>query len=195
MTHCDTPVILDISLWERPRPDNWAISLIITGWMLVGMIVTLVGIQRQLSTECDQPKRATPPLGSLRWRHNELDGVSDHQPHVYSGADQRKHQSSASLAFVRGNSQGTGEFPAQMASNAENVFIWWRHHVNWWNRHSRKRRLTGTGQKWRSTAKVSDSLERSFRYCQGPYIDIDIDFQQLWGKTWGKCMYIVAFCT
>ena len=34
---------------------------------------------------------------------------------VYSGADQRKHQSSASLAFVR-------EFiPAQMASNAENV--------------------------------------------------------------------------
>ena len=22
----------------------------------------------------------------------------------------------------------TGEFPSQMASNAENVFIWWRHH-------------------------------------------------------------------
>ena len=41
---------------------------------------------------------------------------------VYSGAGQRKHQSSASLAFV------TGEFPAQMASNAENVSIWWRHH-------------------------------------------------------------------
>ena len=48
---------------------------------------------------------------------------------VYSGAEQRKHQSSASLAFVRGiNSQVTGEFPAQMASNAENVSIWWRHH-------------------------------------------------------------------
>ena len=26
------------------------------------------------------------------------------------------------------NSPGTGEFPAQMASNAENVSIWWRHH-------------------------------------------------------------------
>ena len=39
---------------------------------------------------------------------------------VYSDADQRKHQSSAS--------PGTGEFPAQMASNAENVSIWWRHH-------------------------------------------------------------------
>ena len=48
---------------------------------------------------------------------------------VDSEADQRKHQSSASLAFVQaGNSPGTGEFPAQMASNAENVSIWWRHH-------------------------------------------------------------------
>ena len=27
-----------------------------------------------------------------------------------------------------GNSPGTGEFPAQMASKAENVSIWWRHH-------------------------------------------------------------------
>ena len=38
---------------------------------------------------------------------------------VYSGADQRKHQSSPL----------TGEFPAQMDSNAKNVSIWWRHHV------------------------------------------------------------------
>ena len=43
----------------------------------------------------------------LQWRHNERDGVSNHQPHNcllnrYSGADQRKQQSSASLAFVRG---------------------------------------------------------------------------------------------
>ena len=39
---------------------------------------------------------------------------------VYSGADQRKQQCSASLAV----------FPAQRASNAENVSIWWRHHAN-----------------------------------------------------------------
>ena len=37
---------------------------------------------------------------------------------VYLDTDQRKHQSSASLVFVRG-----------MASNAENVSIWWRHHA------------------------------------------------------------------
>ena len=43
---------------------------------------------------------------SSQWRHNERDSVSNHQPHqclltVYSSADQRKHQSFASLAFVR----------------------------------------------------------------------------------------------
>ena len=48
---------------------------------------------------------------------------------VYSGTDESKHQSSASLAFVRGIHRGHGEFPAQMASNAENVSIWWRHHA------------------------------------------------------------------
>ena len=44
---------------------------------------------------------------------------------VYSGADQWKHQRSASRAFVR---EFTGEFPTQRASNVENVSIWWRHH-------------------------------------------------------------------
>ena len=43
---------------------------------------------------------------------------------VYSGADQRKHQSSASLAFARGIHRSP-----QRASNAENVSIWWRHQV------------------------------------------------------------------
>ena len=42
---------------------------------------------------------------SLQWRHKERDGVSNHRRlycllAVSSGADQRKHQSSASLAFV-----------------------------------------------------------------------------------------------
>ena len=44
---------------------------------------------------------------------------------AYSGADQRKHQSAVSLAIVRGIHRG---LPTQMASNAENVSIWWRHH-------------------------------------------------------------------
>ena len=47
---------------------------------------------------------------------------------VNSDADQRKYQSSVSLNFVWGVHRETGEFPAQMASYAENVSIWWRHH-------------------------------------------------------------------
>ena len=46
---------------------------------------------------------------------------------VYSGADQRKHQSCVT-GICAENSPVTGEFPAQMASDAENVSIWWRHH-------------------------------------------------------------------
>ena len=46
----------------------------------------------------------------------------------YSAEYQTKHQSSASLTICAGNSPETGEFPAQTASNAENVSIWWRHH-------------------------------------------------------------------
>ena len=42
-------------------------------------------------------------------------------PTVYSGTDQRKHQSSASLAFV----QGIHRWPV---NPEENVSIWWRHH-------------------------------------------------------------------
>ena len=53
---------------------------------------------------------------------SQITGLTSVYSTVDSGVDQRKHQSSASLA-------GTGEFPAQMASNAENVSIWWRHHV------------------------------------------------------------------
>ena len=47
---------------------------------------------------------------------------------VYSGADQRKTSKLCVTGLCAGNSPVTGEFPAQMVSNAENVSIWWRHH-------------------------------------------------------------------
>ena len=46
---------------------------------------------------------------------------------VCSGADQRKNQSFASLAFVRGIHRWPVNSP-QRASNVENVSIWRRHH-------------------------------------------------------------------
>ena len=53
----------------------------------------------------------------------QITGVSIVCSTVCPGADQRKHQSSASLAFGR----EIHRFLSQRTSNAENVSIWWRH--------------------------------------------------------------------
>ena len=70
---------------------------------------------------------------TLRWRHNGRDSVSNHQSHgcLLNRVFRRRSKKTSKLCVTSlcvGNSPGTGEFPAQMASNAENVFIWWRHH-------------------------------------------------------------------
>ena len=70
---------------------------------------------------------------ALRWRHNGHDGVSNHQPNecLLNRLFRRRSKKPSKLRVTGlcvGNSSGTGEFPAQMASNAENVPIWWRHH-------------------------------------------------------------------
>ena len=47
---------------------------------------------------------------------------------VCSGGDQRKHQSSASLAFVRGIHRWPVDYPHTRPSYAEFFSVWWRHH-------------------------------------------------------------------
>ena len=73
---------------------------------------------------------------SLRWRHNDHDSVSNHQPHgcLLNHLFRRRSKKTSKLrvtGLCAENSPETGEFPAQMASNAEKVSIWWRHHVVW----------------------------------------------------------------
>ena len=70
---------------------------------------------------------------SLHWHHNGRDSVSNHQPHdcLLNRLFRRRSKETSKRGVTdlcAGNSPGTGEFPAQMASNAENVPIWWRHH-------------------------------------------------------------------
>ena len=48
---------------------------------------------------------------------------------VYSDTAQRKNQPPPHWPLC-GNSPVTGQFPAQVASNAENISIWLRHHVD-----------------------------------------------------------------
>ena len=71
---------------------------------------------------------------SLQWRHNEYDGVSNHQSHdcLLKRLFRRRSKKTLKLRITglcEGNSPVTGEFRAQRASNAENISIWWRHHV------------------------------------------------------------------
>ena len=71
---------------------------------------------------------------SFQWHNNGGDVVSNHQPHdcllnSLFGRRSKKTSKLCVTGLCEGNSPGTGEFPAEMASNAENVSIWWRHHV------------------------------------------------------------------
>ena len=77
---------------------------------------------------------------SLRWRHNECDCVSNHRrPDCLLKRLFRCRWKKTSKFCVTGLCEGksavTGEFPAQMASDAEHVSIWWRHHgvLNRWD--------------------------------------------------------------
>ena len=69
----------------------------------------------------------------LEWRHNGHVSVPSHHPHHcllnrLFGCRSTKTSKLHVTGLCVGNSPGTGEFPTQMASKAENVSIWWRHH-------------------------------------------------------------------
>ena len=72
-----------------------------------------------------------------------------------------------------GNSPVTGEFPAQMASDAENVSIWWRHHdTNGWNNNFGAKQTTDhyINQWWHSILTPIHLCMRhsvSMRWCVG----------------------------
>ena len=70
----------------------------------------------------------------LQWDHNGRDGVSKHQLHhcLLSLLFRRKSKKISKLrvtGLCAENSPMTDEFPAQRASNTENISIKWRHHA------------------------------------------------------------------
>ena len=113
----------------------------------------------RITTHCEASLLVT-----LQWRHNQRDGVSNHQPrdcllnHLFRRRSKKtsKHRVTGLCA---GNSPGTGEFPAQMASYAENVSIWWRHH---------DRGLSEAKQSWKCHKEVPKCVtdaDLSFENC------------------------------
>ena len=74
-------------------------------------------------------------IATLQSRHNEHDGVSNHQPDecLLNRLFRRRSKKTSKLrvtGLCEGNSPVTGEF--LRASNAQNVSIWWHHHVLEW---------------------------------------------------------------
>ena len=95
-------------------------------------------------TECKWKTQTPAWPKSFRWRHNERerDSVSNHKPRysLLQRLFRRRSKKTPQLrvtGLCAGNLPVTGEFPAQMTSNAENVPIWWRHHMPCilWNVH------------------------------------------------------------
>ena len=62
---------------------------------------------------------------------------------------------------------GTGEFPAQLASNAENVSIWWRHHA--WDS-PRNNDLTLKDNPLPNHNKTHQSKDRAHNSCDVLYL-------------------------
>ena len=89
---------------------------------------------------------------TLQRRHNELYGVSSHRRdhcllHCWFRRGSKKTSKLHVTGLCGGNSPVTGDFSAQRASNAENVFIWWSHHGITWvslNCNRTKRKQTAT---------------------------------------------------
>ena len=82
---------------------------------------------RQMTAQLISRGTYSAPLQWRQWR------LKSPEPQLFAqlfvGADQRKHQSSASLAFMSGSHRSPLDFPSQRVSIAENVSIWWGHHV------------------------------------------------------------------
>ena len=111
-----------------PMPYSIQINLLISLGHWPRASFTLVSLNHYLTQN------------TLQWRHNEPDGVSNHQPRdcLLNCLFSHRSKETSKLcvtSLCEGNSVVTSEFPAQRAGNVENVSIWWLHYewpyLNW----------------------------------------------------------------
>ena len=126
------------------RISNFQLILVIDGSSLFSHEIALRSLSPDLAAEqstsvqvmiwCCQAANHHLNQCSLHWRHNGHDSVSNHHPHdcLLNRLFRRRSKKISQLRVTGlcvGNSPDTGEFHAQMASNAEYVSIRWRHHL------------------------------------------------------------------
>ena len=117
--HLPTVFLAHNSVNSCTYRDSWAAMACAKLWLDVIIIVQVI----------------TPSVfrRTLQGRHNGPDSVSNHQPHdsLLNRLFRRRSKKTSKLCVTglcAGNSLETGEFPAQMASNAEKATIWLRRH-------------------------------------------------------------------
>ena len=115
-----------ICIWHVRSELRWHLSKLTWYVMIQGTGVLII-----MKDGWDNEQRTSFPL---QRRHNERDGVSNHQPHdrLRNRLFRRRSKKTSKLrvtGLCNGNSPVACEFPAQRASNAENVSIWSRHHA------------------------------------------------------------------
>ena len=125
----------------------------------------------------------------FQWRYNEQDGVSNHQRRacLLNRLFRRRSRKTSRLrvtGLFAENSPMAGESPAQRASNAENISIWWRHHAEccW---------ITSTNEIFRTYFTLDKSRLNTF------YLGVDVnhgDTACLWWKLF-LFKIIISFVT
>ena len=100
---------------------------------------------------------------------------------VYSDVDQKTSKLRVTGLWA-GNSPETGEIPAQMASNAANVSIWWRHHeLGLKSRHCTHERFTA------AESKISAYISIFWEECvsrRSFVFSLKCTILSLWKKDW-----------
>ena len=104
-------------------------------WQFLWMVSSSHWKEIRNHDEENQLRKDMSNICLLQWRCNGCDGVSDHRriDCLLNRLLRRRLMKTSKLrvaGLCAGNSPVTGEFLSQRASNAENISIWWRHHIS-----------------------------------------------------------------
>ena len=143
---CITHLVLDFPISQNRRKFT---TLLFAVWFIVstvrledtGLNVSWIGTfksflfqtQKHFLRHAWYIRPVAKFLWSLQWRHNGHEVYSNQRrlDCLFNHLFRRRSKKTSKLRVTvlsEANSSVTGQFPAQRASNAENVSIWWRHH-------------------------------------------------------------------
>ena len=135
---CSFVVVSSVFYWHDACTFALTIALLAMGQLYNDLPASVKWpkmSQYQTTTKHDKTESCPRFWGFiLQWHHSEYDGVLNHRrlDCLLNCLFRRRSKKTSKLrvtGLCAGNWPGTGEFPSQRASYAENVSVWWRHHI------------------------------------------------------------------